>query len=82
MSLIECNCDKDGSKDVNCTDAGKCSCKPGFDGDKCNICAKDFFGFPRCQGVYLVSIFPKKLYYFLCTIYFMSFEECNCNQDF
>ena len=51
MSFIDCNCDEDGSLDINCTDAGKCSCKPGFDGDKCNICAKDFFGFPQCQSI-------------------------------
>ena len=35
MSFIECNCDQDGSKSDNCDDVGKCSCKPGFDGDKC-----------------------------------------------
>ena len=82
MSFIECNCDEDGSIYENCDDTGKCSCKHGFDGDKCNTCANNFFGFPFCLGTHFFSIFPKKLYYFLCTIYFMSFEECNCNQDF
>ena len=43
MSFIECNCDKDGSKDVNCNDAGKCSCKTGFDGDTSDTYAIDFF---------------------------------------
>ena len=52
MSFIECNCDGDGSLDGKCDDAGKCSCKPGFDGVKCNTCAKNFFGFPQCRGMY------------------------------
>ena len=52
MSFIECNCDGDGSLDGKCDDAGKCSCKTGFDGVKCNACAKKFFGFPHCQGIF------------------------------
>ena len=66
MSFIECNCDGDGSLDGKCDDAGKCSCKTGFDGVKCNACAKKFFGFPQCQGIFF-SIFLK-LCYFLFTI--------------
>ena len=53
MSLIECNCDGDGSLNGKCDDAGKCSCKPGFDEVKCNTCANNFFGFPQCRGMYL-----------------------------
>ena len=53
MSFIECNCDGDGSLDGKCDDAGKCSCKTGFDGVKCNTCANNFFGFPQCRGMYL-----------------------------
>ena len=59
MSFIECNCHQDGSLDGNCNDTGKCSCKHGFDGDKCNTCAKGLFGFPRCQGIDFFSIFLK-----------------------
>ena len=55
MSLIECNCDGDGSLDGKCDDHGKCSCKPGFDGVKCNTCANNFFGFPQCQGIQFLS---------------------------
>ena len=58
MSFIECNCDADGSLDGKCDDAGKCSCKPGFDGVKCNMCAKKFFGYPQCEGIFF-SIFLK-----------------------
>ena len=64
MSFIECNCDQDGSLNGNCNDdTGKCDCKPGFDGDKCDTCAKKFFG-PQCQGVYLFSMFRKNIIIF------------------
>ena len=48
MSFIECNCDRLSG---NCDDAGKCSCKLGFDGNKCNKCSKGYFGYPHCQGI-------------------------------
>ena len=59
MSFIVCNCHGDGSEDGNCNDAGICSCKLGFEGDKCDTCAKEFFGFPQCQGIHFFSIFTK-----------------------
>ena len=52
MFFIECNCHQDGSLDGNCDDAGKCSCKRGFDRDKCNTCGEGFFGFPNCRGMF------------------------------
>ena len=60
-TFIDCNCDGDGSLDGKCDDAGKCSCKRGFDGVKCNTCAKKFFGFPQCQGIFF-SIVPKSFF--------------------
>ena len=69
MTFIECNCDRDGSVFGNCDDAGKCSCMPGFDGDKCNTCAKDFFGFPQCQGI-VFSNFSKNM---LFSLYYLSY---------
>ena len=67
MSLIECNCDQDGSLDGNCDEAGKCFCKRGFDGDKCNACAYGLYGFPNCsQSRVYLSILPKfMLMYFI-----------------
>ena len=35
MSFIDCNCTQVGSLDGSCDDIGKCFCKAGFDGDKC-----------------------------------------------
>jgi hypothetical protein len=55
MSFIECNCDGYGSLDGKCDDAGKCSCNTCFDGVKCNTCAKNFFGFPQCQGIFFFN---------------------------
>ena len=52
LAFIDCNCSTDGSKNGNCDKDGRCSCKLGFDEDKCGICAKGFYGFPRCKGVY------------------------------
>ena len=46
--FIDCNCGP-GSIDDNCDYAGKCSCKYGFDGHKCDTCSKGFHGFPNCE---------------------------------
>ena len=82
MSYIECNCDGDGSLDGKCDDAGKCSCKTGFDGVKCNTCAKKFFGFPQCRGIFFFFNFSKiMLFSFYYLIYLMSFIEGNCDGD-
>ena len=52
VSFIGCDCHRDGSLDGNCDDAGKCHCKFGIEGDKCNTCAKTFDGFPHCRGIF------------------------------
>ena len=52
VSFIGCHCHRDGSLDGKCDDAGKCYCKFGIEGDKCNTCAKKFFGFPNCRGIF------------------------------
>ena len=78
MSFIECNCNGDGSLDGKCDDAGKCSCKPGFDEVKCNTCAKNFFGFPQCQSILFFNFSEIMLF---SLYYLMSFIECNCDGD-
>ena len=77
LSFIECNCTIDGSVNVNCDNTGKCSCKTGFDGVKCNTCANNFFGFPQCQGI---QFLPKVL---LLSVFisFLCFIECKCDGD-
>lgn len=51
-SCKACNCDQTGSIDTECTnEKGKCSCKTGFQGDKCNQCdVNNAFGtHPNCK---------------------------------
>ena len=48
--ILACECNPDGSQDSTCTDDGKCSCKPNFTGDKCDMCAEGFFNFQKCEG--------------------------------
>ena len=74
MSFIECNCDRDRSLGGNCDDAGKCSCKPGFDGDKCNTCAQKYFGFPHCQGIVFFNFSKKYVIFSLLSIFYVSYR--------
>ena len=46
----DCGCDVTGAVDKNCDAEGKCMCKEGYTGDKCNQCAAGNFGFPNCHG--------------------------------
>ena len=45
--------------DSSCTDdAGVCTCIANVVGDKCDVCATGWYGFPTCQGeLYFVNIF-------------------------
>ena len=41
----------DGSVDSSCTDdGGVCTCIANVVGDKCDVCATGWYGFPTCQG--------------------------------
>ncbi|XP_001604560.2 laminin subunit gamma-1 [Nasonia vitripennis] len=42
---IACNCNEIGSRSLQCNAEGKCQCKPGVTGDKCDRCAANFFDF-------------------------------------
>ncbi|XP_065313132.1 laminin subunit gamma-1-like isoform X2 [Gordionus sp. m RMFG-2023] len=44
-SCEPCGCDPIGSLGMQCNSLGKCPCKTGVAGDKCNVCAANFFGF-------------------------------------
>ena len=46
--LLECQCNQKGSKDDFCdADAGKCTCKDEFTGNKCDQCVD---GTQDCHG--------------------------------
>ena len=51
-NLLACECNPKGAEDDFCDDAGKCSCKPMYGGDKCDQCDAGYYGFPECQGNY------------------------------
>ncbi|XP_058793265.1 laminin subunit gamma-1 [Phymastichus coffea] len=42
---VACNCNEIGSRSLQCNSEGKCQCKPGVTGDKCDRCAPNFFDF-------------------------------------
>jgi len=42
-----CDCDPTGSTDLQCSVDGKCQCKPGVTGDKCDRCEANYWNFPE-----------------------------------
>ncbi|XP_043463177.1 laminin subunit gamma-1 [Leptopilina heterotoma] len=42
---VACNCDETGSRSLQCNSEGKCQCKPGVTGDKCDRCLANFYNF-------------------------------------
>ena len=49
--LVECQCSKEGSADIQCDAEGKCKCQQNIEGDKCSECKTSYFNFPSCQGL-------------------------------
>ena len=45
-----CNCNKSGSKNIECSKALQCNCKENIKGLSCNSCIDNHFGFPQCQS--------------------------------
>ena len=57
IHVLDCDCDPNGSKSLQCDDNGNCQCKEGLnistdpeDGGKCDSCIQDYYGFPNCKG--------------------------------
>ncbi|KAJ7326565.1 Laminin subunit [Desmophyllum pertusum] len=45
-----CGCHEVGSVSLSCTSNGRCRCKPGFGGYKCDRCvSSSYYGFPECK---------------------------------
>lgn len=42
---INCACDPVGSRSLQCNSHGKCQCKPGVTGDKCDRCDNNYYQF-------------------------------------
>lgn len=46
-----CNCDVKGTLPEVCDKAnGKCLCKPGYGGPRCDACVVNYTGFPDCKS--------------------------------
>lgn len=51
MILIECACNAEGSKNLNCdANTGQCHCKCAIDGIKCDTCTDMHYKFPDCES--------------------------------
>ncbi|GAB6031450.1 Laminin B (Domain IV) [Chamberlinius hualienensis] len=44
-NCVPCNCDRTGSRNLQCDRQGKCQCKPGVTGDKCDRCQLNYYDF-------------------------------------
>ena len=40
---VDCNCHRDGALSPQCDPTGKCKCKPGVVGEKCDRCAPNHY---------------------------------------
>ncbi|VEN49015.1 unnamed protein product [Callosobruchus maculatus] len=47
---LACNCDPMGAIDLECDIEGKCRCRIGYEGDRCERCALGYDGWPRCEA--------------------------------
>ncbi|CAI4221509.1 unnamed protein product [Auanema sp. JU1783] len=48
-NCASCSCDQCGSNRCD-NQSGNCTCKPNVEGENCNRCAPDHFGFSKCRG--------------------------------
>ena len=52
----DCECDNKGSSGLSCDDVnGKCTCKLGYIGDKCDSCLSSYYrdADGTCKGTYI-----------------------------
>uniref|UniRef100_G3T1I4 Laminin subunit alpha 3 n=1 Tax=Loxodonta africana TaxID=9785 RepID=G3T1I4_LOXAF len=47
--IKECECDLDGVLPEICDAHGRCLCRPGVEGPRCDTCRLGFYSFPVCQ---------------------------------
>ena len=73
---LECKCYAIGTKEnTTCSDTGKCTCKLGYAGDKCDTCDKGYFKQSDgvCKGNNRKNNLHSKHFMFLLCL------DCNCN---
>ena len=47
--VLDCQCSSGSVNEICNKNNGACSCKTGFDGEKCDQCKSGFYGFPSCK---------------------------------
>ena len=55
-SFTACDCNISGSISTSCNSSGECTCKSNVSGTKCATCMSGYYGFPNCQGRFLMIL--------------------------
>ena len=45
---LACKCNQEGSQSTACSDSGQCFCKDNVEGQSCDHCTDNHFGYPTC----------------------------------
>ena len=48
--FVGCDCNLEGVLPEICDDHGRCLCRPGVEGPRCDSCRTGSYSFPICQG--------------------------------
>uniref|UniRef100_A0A8C7ZEM7 Laminin subunit alpha-3 n=1 Tax=Oryzias sinensis TaxID=183150 RepID=A0A8C7ZEM7_9TELE len=48
--IVACSCDYRGTVSRVCDASGRCLCREGVDGERCDRCRRGYYSFPNCQG--------------------------------
>lgn len=54
-----CGCSPSGTLPEGCDEAGRCLCRPEFDGPHCDRCRPGHHGYPDCRGEQRAQVEPK-----------------------
>lgn len=50
LHSVVCGCSPAGTLPEGCDEAGRCLCRPEFDGPHCDRCRPGHHGYPDCRG--------------------------------
>lgn len=51
-----CDCELEGVLPEICDSQGRCLCRPGVEGPRCDACRSDAYSFPICQGKWVLLL--------------------------
>ena len=56
-SVLACNCDPEGSLDLQCNNNGGCPCKVGVVGSRCDMCQENKYNLVAgCIGMFIFIV--------------------------